>query len=44
MLHIVDLDAALMRPGRIDHIVHVDLPNKNDRKKILFLHLFKLVK
>lgn len=33
------LDPALMRPGRFDRIVAVDLPDKNGRKAILSIHI-----
>ncbi len=32
------LDEALLRPGRFDRIVKVDLPDKDGRKKILEIH------
>lgn len=32
------LDPALMRPGRFDRIVRVDLPDKNGRLRILEIH------
>ncbi len=32
---IEDLDPALLRPGRFDRIVHIGLPDSNDRVKIL---------
>jgi len=32
------LDAALLRPGRFDRILLVDMPNKEGRKKILEIH------
>jgi cell division protease FtsH len=33
------LDKALMRPGRIDRIINIPLPNKEARKKILEIHM-----
>ncbi|MDM1522155.1 ATP-dependent zinc metalloprotease FtsH [Empedobacter falsenii] len=33
------LDKALMRPGRFDRIIHVDLPELNERKEIFAVHL-----
>ncbi len=33
------LDKALMRPGRFDRIIHVDLPELNERKEIFQVHL-----
>ena len=32
------LDPALLRPGRFDRRVHIDLPDKQDREKILDVH------
>lgn len=32
------LDEALLRPGRFDRIIHVDLPDKDGRLQILRLH------
>lgn len=32
------LDPALLRPGRFDRIVKVDLPDKDGRLKILRIH------
>jgi cell division protease FtsH len=37
------LDAALLRPGRFDRKIHVDLPNLEDREK-LFAYYLKKVK
>ncbi|MFO8059790.1 MAG: AAA family ATPase, partial [Bacillota bacterium] len=33
------LDDALLRPGRFDRIVHVDIPDSEGRREILLLHL-----
>ena len=33
------LDRALMRPGRFDRMIYVDLPDLNERKKIFAVHL-----
>ena len=33
------LDKALLRPGRFDRIIHVDLPELNERKEIFQVHL-----
>lgn len=33
------LDKALLRPGRFDRIVHVPLPNKEERKEIFKYHM-----
>ncbi len=33
------LDPALQRPGRFDHKIEVHLPDENDRKEILKIHL-----
>jgi cell division protease FtsH len=40
------LDSALLRPGRFDRQIHVDLPEVNERKAIFQVHLkpLKLVK
>lgn len=35
------LDPALLRPGRFDRRVTIDLPDKNDRKEILDVHARK---
>ncbi len=35
------LDSALMRPGRFDRRVTLDLPDRRDRKKILEIHATK---
>ena len=32
------LDSALLRPGRFDRRVHIDLPDKKERKEILEVH------
>jgi len=36
------LDKALLRPGRFDRTVQIDLPTQKDRKEILEIHLGKL--
>ena len=33
------IDSALMRPGRIDRVLYVPLPDLNTRKEILKIHL-----
>jgi len=33
------LDAALLRPGRFDRQIAIDLPDKNEREKILEVHI-----
>jgi ATP-dependent Zn protease len=33
------LDPALQRPGRFDHKIEVTLPNLEDRKEIIKIHL-----
>jgi transitional endoplasmic reticulum ATPase len=38
------LDPALMRPGRFDRIVYVEVPNKEGRKKIFEIHTKKMTK
>lgn len=35
------LDPALLRPGRFDRRVHIDLPDRDDREKILGVHARK---
>jgi len=35
------LDAALLRPGRFDRRVHIDLPDRKDREEILKIHARK---
>ncbi|UHS61276.1 AAA family ATPase [Agrobacterium vaccinii] len=37
--HPSEVDPALRRPGRLDRHIVVDLPNYDDRKRILTLHL-----
>lgn len=32
------IDSALLRPGRFDRILYVDLPSEADRLKILQIH------
>lgn len=39
--NITDLPPELMRKGRFDEIFFVDLPNKEERKKILEIHIKK---
>lgn len=36
------LDRALMRPGRFDRVIYVDMPDINERKEIFEVHLKKL--
>ena len=36
------LDSALLRPGRFDRVLLVDLPDKESRKKILEIHTRKM--
>ncbi|MBI2345037.1 AAA family ATPase [Candidatus Dependentiae bacterium] len=36
------IDTAVLRPGRISHKIHMDLPNSIDRKAILQLYLSKI--
>ncbi|MFA9290004.1 MAG: ATP-dependent zinc metalloprotease FtsH [Solirubrobacteraceae bacterium] len=36
------LDKALLRPGRFDRIISVDLPELNERKEIFAVHLKKI--
>ena len=33
------LDAALLRPGRFDHKIQIDLPSLSDRREIISIHL-----
>ena len=35
------IDKALLRPGRIDRIIYVPLPDKEARKEIFKIHLAK---
>jgi len=37
------LDPALLRPGRFDRHIHLDLPNKNERTAIFNVHLKPLI-
>ncbi|KAM3134811.1 hypothetical protein pb186bvf_013136 [Paramecium bursaria] len=36
------IDKALMRPGRFDHLIFVDVPNKNAREQIFKVNLQKM--
>ena len=38
-----DIDSALLRPGRLDTLVYVDLPNKEARNKMLNNNLKKIL-
>ncbi|MDP8228517.1 MAG: CDC48 family AAA ATPase [Candidatus Electryoneaceae bacterium] len=33
------LDAAILRPGRFDEIIEIDIPDRNDRREIIAVHL-----
>lgn len=41
--HPENLDEAVVRPGRIDRTIHVELPDAKDREGILRIHLQKVV-
>lgn len=36
------IDSAFLRPGRFDRVVHVGLPNANERESILRLHISRM--
>lgn len=36
------IDRALLRPGRLDRILHIDLPNEQSREKIFEIHTRKM--
>ncbi|PIU02627.1 MAG: proteasome-activating nucleotidase [Candidatus Diapherotrites archaeon CG09_land_8_20_14_0_10_32_12] len=36
------IDKALLRPGRLDRILHIDMPNESGRKKIFEIHTKKI--
>ena len=38
------LDSALLRPGRFDRHIYLELPNLNERKSIFEVHLKKIIK
>lgn len=40
---IKDLDSAILRPGRFDRKVHIDLPTKKDREEILGIYIDKII-
>ena len=33
------LDPALLRPGRLDRLIEIDLPNEKEREEILKIHI-----
>ena len=37
------LDQALLRPGRFDRKIEITLPNANERKEILKIHLRNVI-
>lgn len=39
-----DMDKAVMRPGRVDRIVKVDVPDRNGRRQIFDIHIKKAEK
>ena len=36
------LDAAIVRPGRLDRLIHIPKPNKESRKAILEIHMKRM--
>lgn len=34
------IDSALLRPGRFDRLIYVELPTKQERKKIFTIHMY----
>jgi ATP-dependent 26S proteasome regulatory subunit len=36
------IDKALLRPGRFDHLIFIDLPNKEARRAILGVNFRKM--
>jgi len=36
------IDKALLRPGRLDRILHIDLPNEKSREKIFEIHTARM--
>lgn len=36
------LDRSLLRPGRFDRLIYIPMPDKEDRKKIIEIHLSKM--
>ena len=36
------VDAALLRPGRFDHLIHVTLPGDSDRHQVLAIHTHQM--